>query len=167
MKTWFFAICAFALVISGCVTTPPSDAVFSSALPRIDGSESNYTGVGDPSAHAWTDDQARTALWLRRNFPERWGEIPFPLITLFSYNIHHDRQQYMPFEFEYYFANMRDPSLQVRMFTIEARDRNRARRNEVLTRRFAEEAAAAKAITGEVGELSNREVGKKLETVFP
>lgn len=167
MRPWFFAVCAFALVISGCVTTPPRDAVIGSALPKIDGSESSYTGTGDPGAHAWTDDQARTALWLRRNFPERWGEIPFAFINFFSYNIHNDRQQLMPFEFEYYFANLRDPYLQVRMFTLEARDRNRARRNEVTAKKAAEQAAAEQAITGEVTELTDREVATKLETVFP
>ncbi len=167
MRKWFFAVCAVALMISGCVTIPPSDAVISSALPKIHGPESGYTGAGDIGAHDWTDDQARTALWLRRNFPERWAEVPFPFLTFFSYNIHHDRQQLMPFEFEYYFANMRDPYLQVRMFSLEARDRNRTRRNEVLIKEAAEKAAAEKAITGEVSELSDREVTKKLETVFP
>ncbi len=167
MMKLFFAICAVALVISGCVTTPPSDAVISSAIPKITGPESGYTGTGDPGAHDWTDDQARTALWLRRNLPERWGEIPFSIINLFSYNIHHDRQQFLPFEYEYYFANMRDPSLQVRMFTIESRDRNRARRDEVLARKAAEEAAAEKAITGEVSELTDQDVARKLEMVFP
>ena len=64
-------------------------------------------------------------------------------------------------------ANPRDPYLQVRMFTLEARDRNRARRNDVIARKAAEEAAAEKAITGEVSTLSDAEVTQKLETVFP
>ncbi len=62
MRKWFFAVCAVALMISGCVTIPPSDAVISSALPKIHGPESGYTGAGDIGAHDWTDDQARTAL---------------------------------------------------------------------------------------------------------
>jgi hypothetical protein len=118
-------------------------------------------------AHDWTDDQARTGLWLRRNFPERWAEIPFPLINLFSYNLHHDRQQYMALEWDYYFANLSDPYLQVRMFTVEARDRNRARRNEAITRKAEAEAAAAEPIAGEVSQLSDGEVVRKLEKVFP
>jgi hypothetical protein len=154
-------------MMSGCLTTPPARAVWSAAIPRTNGPESGYTGTGEVGAHEWTDDQARTALWLRRNFPERWAEVPFPLITLFSYNIHHDRQQYMPLEWEYYFANMRDPYLQVRMFTLEARDRNRTRRNEAIAREATAKMAAETAVTTGVSGLSDAEVTKKLETVFP
>jgi len=167
MKRWFLLVCAVALMISGCMTTPPAKAVWSSTIPRITGPESGYTGTGDVGAHDWTDDQARTGLWLRRNFPERWAEIPFPLINLFSYNMHHDKHQYMALEWDYYFANMCDPLLQVRMFTLEARDRNRARRNEAITRKAAARAAAEEPVRGEVSNLSNAEVTKKLETVFP
>jgi len=73
----------------------------------------------------------------------------------------------MPIEWDYYFANPRDHLLQIRMFTLEARDRNQTRRNEVLARKAAEEAAARQAVAGEVLDLSNEEVSKKLETVFP
>lgn len=167
MKKWIFVACTIALVVCSCVTTPPSRAVISSAIPRVEGPESGYTGYGDPTAHDWSDDDARTLLWLRRNFPELWSDVPFPLLTFFSYNIHHDRRQYMPIEWDYYFANPRDRWLQIRMFTLEARDRNQTRRNEVLARKAAEEAAARQAVTGEVLDLSNEEVSKKLETVFP
>jgi hypothetical protein len=167
MKRWLFVVCALALIISGCMTTPPGKAVGSAMIPRITGPESGYTGTGNVGAHDWTDDQARTALWLRRNFPERWGEIPFPFLNLLRYNMHHDRQQYMAFEWDYYFANMRNPSLQVRMFTLEARDRNRARRNEAITKKATAKSAVKLPIRGEVSELSNAEVVKELETVFP
>jgi hypothetical protein len=154
-------------LIPGCVTAPPAASVASAATPRVIGAESGYSGTGQVGAHEWTDDQARTALWLRRNLPERWAEIPFPIITLFSYNIHNDRQQFSPFEWEYYFADMRDPNLQVRMFSLESRDRNRARRNEAIAKEAETRAAADKAITGEVSQLSNKEVQTELETVFP
>lgn len=167
MKKWLIAVCAIAFVLSGCVTVPPSEAVLGSATPHIRGAESGYTGSGDPYAHDWSDDDARTLLWLRRNFPEVLADAPFPLITLFSYNIHHDTRQYMPFDWAYYFANPRDPYLQIRMMTLEPRDRNRIRRNDVLARGAAEEAAAEKAITGNVSELTDQEVVKKLETIFP
>ncbi len=167
MKRWLLFVCAVTLVFSGCLTVPPVNAVWSSAIPQTVGPESGYTGTGKVGAHEWTDDQARTALWLRRNFPERWAEVPFPFITFFSYNIHHDRQQYLPLEWDYYFADMRDPSLQVRMFTLEARDRNRARRNEALAKEAAGRVAARAPIRGEVSQLSNAEVVEKLQTVFP
>ena len=153
--------------MSGCVTTPPSDAVLSAAIPIIDGSESGYTGAGDVGAHDWTDDQARTLLWLRRNFPELVSDVPFPIINLFSYNVHNDLRPFKPFEWEYYFANARDPYLQVRMLTLEPRDRNRTRRDEVLTRKAVEAAAAEQAIAGDVSGLTDQEVAKKLEMVFP
>ena len=167
MSKWLFAVCAVALIMSGCVTVPPSDAILSSATPVVHGAESGYTGAGDIGAHDWTDDQARTLLWLRRNFPELVSDVPFPFINLFSYNIHNDMRPYSPFEWEYYFANPRDPYLQVRMLTLEPRDRNRTRRGEVLTRKAIEAAAAEQAITGDVSELSNQEVSTKLEKVFP
>ncbi len=167
MSKWLFAVCAVTLIMSGCVTAPPSDAILSSAIPIIHGAESGYTGSGDIGAHEWTDDQARTLLWLRRNFPELVSDVPFPIINLFSYNIHNDTRPYMPFEWEYYFANARDPYLQVRMLTLEPRDRNRTRRVEVLTRKATEAAAAEQAIAGDVSDLSNQEVSKKLEKVFP
>jgi hypothetical protein len=153
--------------MSGCVTTPPPGAILSSAIPTLQGPESGRTGVGDPAAHNWTDDEARTLLWLRRNFPELVSDIPFPLITLFSYNIHNDLRPYMPFEWEYYFADPRDPYLQVRMMTLEPRDRNRARREEVLTRKAAEAAAAEQAVVEDVSGLTDQEVAKRLEKVFP
>jgi hypothetical protein len=149
------------------MTLPPSEAILSSATPNIVGPESGYTGSGDPYAHAWSDDDARTLLWLRRNLPERWADVPFPLITLFSYNIHHDTRQYSPLEWEYYFADPNDPELNVRLMTLEARDRNRIRRVEVLVRKAEEEAAAEKAIIGDISELSDQEVVRKLETIFP
>lgn len=167
MKIWIFVACTIALVVCSCVTTPPSRAVISSAIPRVEGPESGYTGYGDPTAHDWSDNDARTLLWLRRNFPELWSDVPFPFLTFFSYNIHHDKRPYMPIEWDYYFANPRDHLLQIRMFTLEARDRNQTRRNEVLARKAAEEAAARQAVAGEVLDLSNEEVSKKLETVFP
>jgi hypothetical protein len=167
MRKWLFAVFAIAFIMSGCVTTPPSEAILSSAIPSIRGPESGYTGVGDPAAHDWTDDDARTLLWLRRNFPEIIADAPFPFITLFSYNIHHDTRQYMPTDWSYYFADPTDPYLNIRMITLEARDRNRVRRNEVISRKAAEEAAAEKAITGDVSELTDQEVVKKLETIFP
>lgn len=167
MRKWLFAVCAVALVMSGCVTVPPSDAVIGAAIPNIHGPESGYTGAGDVGANEWTDDQARTLLWLRRNFPELWADVPFPFMTFFSYNIHHDTHQLVPFKWEYYFADPRDPSLQIRMMTLESRDRNRTRRGEVLTRKAMDEAAAEKAITGDISQITDREVSKKLETVFP
>jgi hypothetical protein len=167
MKKWLLMGCAIAFIMSGCVTAPPSEAVLSTVTPNIIGPESGYTGTGDPGAHDWTDDDARTLLWLRRNLPERWAAAPFTLLTLLSYNIHHDTRQYMPWEWSYYFADPTDPYLNVRMLTLEARDRNRIRRDEVLARKAAEEAAAEKAITGDVSELTDQEVVKKLETIFP
>jgi hypothetical protein len=167
MRKLLFVLCAVVLVVSGCVTAPPIAAVADSATPKIIGPESGYSGTGQLGAHDWTDDDARTALWLRRNLPERWSEVPFPLITFFRYNIHNDRQQYMPFEWDYYFANMRDPYLQVRMFSVEARDRNRVRRNEVLIKESAEKASAEKAVTEEVSQMSDVEVMKKLQIVYP
>lgn len=167
MRKWLFAVCAIALVMSGCVTVPPTSAIGSAATPVIHGPESGYTGAGEVGTHEWTDDQARTLLWLRRNFPELLSDVPFPFITLFSYNIHQDTRPYMPFEWNYYFANPRDPSLQIRMMTLESRDRNRTRRDEVLTRKAMEEAAAEQAITGDISQITDREVSKKLETVFP
>ena len=167
MRNTLLLLCAVVLFVSGCVTVPPTAAIINSASPKFVGPESGYVGSGMYGAHEWTDEDARTALWLRRNFPERWSEIPFPLITFFRYNAHNDRQQYMPFEWDYYFANMRDNALQVRMYTLEARDRNRARRNEVLAKEAAEKAAAEKAIKGDVSELSDYEVEKKLQIVYP
>jgi len=167
MWKWLFAVCAVAIIMSGCVTIPPTDAVVSSATPNIRGSESRYTGTGDLGAHAWTDDQARTLLWLRRNFPEYWADIPFSLVNLFSYNIHNDVRPVSPFEWSYYFADARDPYLNIRMLTLEARDRNRYRRNEVIAKKAEEEAAAEQAILGDVSELTDQEVVKKLGNVFP
>lgn len=167
MKKWLLAVCAIAFIMSGCVTTPPPGAIISSATPNIYGPESGYSGVGDPYAHDWSDNDARTLLWLRRNFPEIIADAPFPFITLFSYNIHHDTRQYMPIDWSFYFADPRDPALNVRMMTLESRDRNRVRRDEVVAREAAEEAAAEKAITGDISELTDQEVVKKLETVFP
>ncbi len=155
------------VLLTGCLTAPPAKSVGNAAMPKVIGPESGYTGSGMYGAHEWIDDDARTALWLRRNLPERWSEIPFPIITFFRYNTHNDRQQMMPFEWEYYFANMRDPYLQVRMYTLEARDRNRTRRNEVLAREAAEKAAAERAISGEVSHLSDEEVSKRLLVVYP
>ncbi len=85
------------LVLPGCVTAPPAASVVSSATPKIIGPESGYSGAGMAGAHEWLDDDARTALWLRRNLPERWAELPFPVIEFFRYNIHNDRQQFSPF----------------------------------------------------------------------
>jgi hypothetical protein len=167
MGKMLLAIGLIAFVASGCVTTPPSGAITKSATPIPYGPESGYTGYGMFGAHEWTDDDARTALWSRRNLPERWNEIPLPMIKFFSYNIHHDRQQLSPFEWDYYFADINDPYLQVRMFTIEARDRNNTRRQEILAKQEAEKAAAEKAITEDVAELSDQEVSKKLQTIFP
>jgi hypothetical protein len=170
MKRWVFAICAVALVamLSGCLTTTPKTAMIGAATPRVDGSESSHTGYGDPYAHAWSDDQARTLLWLRRNLPELWSDVPFPFMTFFSYNIHNDTREFgKPFQWRHYFADARDPSLQIRMMTLEARDRNEFRHQEVWKKQAAEAAAAEQAITGDVAELTDQEVSKKLEIVFP
>ena len=156
-----------AFLVTGCLTTTPTGAVSKAAAPITYGPESGYSGYGTFGAHEWTDEDARTALWLRRNLPERWASIPFPAIKLFSYNIHHDRQQLSPVEWDYYFADMNDPYLQVRMFTIEARDRNNTRREEVIAKREAEKAAAEQAITADISDLSDRDVTEKLKTVFP
>ena len=167
MGKMLLAIGLIVLLVSGCVTRTPTEAMIRAATPIRNGPESGYTGTGTFGAHGWTDDDARTALWLRRNLPERWAEVPFPFIKFFSYNIHHDRQQMSPGEWEYYFADMKDPYLQVRMFTIEARDRNDTRRDQVVAKREAERAAAEKAITGDISELSDQDVSEKLMTVFP
>ena len=170
MRKCLFAACAVALVVimSGCLTSPPTQAVASAAAPNVVGSESTYTGIGDPGAHAWTDDQARTLLWLRRNLPEIWSDIPFPIVTLFSYNIHNDTKQFgKPFHWRYYFADADDPLLQVRMLSLEARDRNNTRRDEVVAKQAAEMAAAEQAVTGDISTLTDQEVSQKLETVFP
>lgn len=150
------------------MTTAPTKSITAAATPRVTGSESSYTGYGEVGAHDWTDDQARTALWLRRNLPEDFAAIPFPFINLFSYNIHHDREQYMPlFDFGYYFADMRDPHLQVRMLTLESRDRNETRRQAVIDKDMAAKAAAEQAIQGDVSALTDEEVVEELHTVFP
>jgi len=167
MGKTLFVIGLIAFLVSGCVTSTPQGAIGRAASPITYGPESGYTGYGTFGAHEWTDDDARTALWLRRNLPERWAQVPFPFIKFFSYNMHYDREQLQPGEWEYYFADMDDPYLQVRMFTIEARDRNDTRREEVIAKRDAEKAAAEKAITGEVSEMSDGEVSKELKTIFP
>ena len=170
MRKCLFAACAVALavIMSGCLTSPPTQAIADAASPNIVGSESTYTGIGDPGAHAWTDDQARTLLWLRRNLPELWSDIPFPLITLFSYNIHNDLKPFgEPVHWKYYFADADDSLLQVRMLTLEARDRNDTRREDVAAKQAAEMAAAEQAVTEDISTLSDQEVAQKLETVFP
>jgi len=170
MRKTLLGICAVVLIVlvSGCMTLPPKNAVIGAATPVITGPESGYTGSGPADAHAWDDDDARVALWLRRNFPDRFAEVWFPLGKLFSYNNHHDRNQYMAiFDWDYYFADMDDPPLMVRMNTIEARDRNETRRKEVIARRAADKAAAEQAITGEVLDMTDRQVVNKLQTVFP
>jgi hypothetical protein len=155
------------LFLPGCVTAPPAASVASAATPKVIGPESGYTGAGMPGAHEWIDDDARTALWLRRNLPERWSEVPFPIIEFFRYNIHHDRQQFSPFEWEYYFADMRDPYLQVRMFSLESRDRNRVKRNEVIAKEAAEKASEEVAVMEDVSLMSDQAVQEKLGVVYP
>ena len=88
MRKTLLGVCAVVLIVlvSGCMTTPPTNAVMGAGMPVITGPESGYTGSGPADAHDWDDDDARVALWLRRNFPDRFGEIFFPLGKLFSYN---------------------------------------------------------------------------------
>jgi hypothetical protein len=170
MRKALFVACTGALffIVAGCMTVPPKGAIAGAAKPQLIGPESGYTGVGPADAHDWDDDDARLALWLRRNLPDRFAEIPFPLVKLFSYNNHYDRDQYMAiFEWEYYFADMNDPRLMVRMNTLEARDRNETRRKELAEREAAEKAAAEKAVTGDVSKMSDREVSDELQTVYP
>lgn len=151
-------------MFSGCVHAPSKTGSFT--WGEI-GPETGYSNKGPAGVHEWSDDDARLALWLRRNFPERWAEIPFPILTFFDYNIHNDRQQLMPFEWEYYFANMRDPYLQVRMYTLEARYRNDAREAAAVSRELSERSAAEKPVIEDVSQLSNQEVSNRLQSVFP
>jgi hypothetical protein len=168
MRSTVVILCFLVFVLSGCATKPPLGAIGRAATPKLTGSESGYTGFGDPYVHEWNDDDARTALWLRTNFPENISEIPFPIIKLFSYNQHHYTPQYIPyFEWSYYFADIKDPELMVRMLSIEARDRNRTRHEEVISEEAAKKAAAEKPISENVSGMSNDEVTHKLETVFP
>jgi hypothetical protein len=168
MRSTVVILCVLVLILSACATKPPVGAISRAATPKFIGSESGDTGVGEPGVHEWTDDDARTALWLRTNFPENISEIPFPIIKLFSYNQHHYLPQYMPyFEWSYYFADIKDPELLVRMLSIEARDRNRTRHGEVLAEEAARKAAAEKPIGENVSDLSDAEVSQKLEIVFP
>jgi len=163
------ALCIVVLMISGCVTAPPATSVGSSVTPKVIGPESGYSGMGMAGAHDWTDDDARSALWFQRNLPEGWAGVPFSIMKLFSYNIHDDSGQFtlMPFEWEYYFADIDDPSLQVRMFTVEARDRNRVRQEQILEKQAVEGAAAEKAVTGDVSVLSDEAVQEQLQIVYP
>lgn len=170
MRKTLLSVCAVVLIalMSGCITVPPSAALVGAGTPELIGPESGYTGSGPADAHAWDDDDARVALWLRRNFPDRFGEVGFFLGKLFSYNNHHDRNQFMAiFEWDYYFADMDDPPLMVRMKTLEARDRNETRRKGVIAKREAEKAAAEKAVMGDVSSMTDRQVANKLQTVFP
>jgi hypothetical protein len=167
MRKTVIALCAIVLLISGCVTVPPWSAIGRSATPRPIGPESGYTGFGQPGAHDWTDDDARTLLWLRSNFPELWADIPFPIIELFSYNQHNLIKPFSPFEWSYYFANADDPELLVRMLSVSARDRNETRKCEVLAQQEAERAAAEKPICLNVDELSDQQVADNLLVIYP
>ena len=162
-------LCVVILILSGCVPTkPPMGAIGRAATPKLIGPESDYSGTGQPYVHEWDDDDARTALWLRTNLPENISEVPFPIIKLLSYNQHHYTPQYIPyFDWSYYFADIKDPELLVRMLSIESRDRNRTRHDEVLAEEAARKAAAEQPVSGNVSELSNAEVQQKLQTVFP
>lgn len=162
-------LCVAILIFAGCVPTkPPAAAIGRAATPKLIGPESGYSGTGQAYVHEWDDDDARTALWLRTNLPENISEIPFPIIKLFSYNQHHYTPQYIPyFEWSYYFADIKDPELLVRMMSIESRDRNRTRHDEVLAEEAARRAAAAQPVSENVSELSDAEVQQKLQTVFP
>lgn len=167
MRKTLIALCAIVLLFSGCLTVPPSGAVARSATPKPIGPESNYTGYGQAGAHEWSDDDARTLLWLRSNLPNPWADVPFSVIELFRYNKHVLTEPLMPFEWNYYFASGKDPMLQVRMLTLTARDRNNTRRETALTKQEAEAAAAERPVPVPVSQLSNREVTEKLLVIYP
>jgi hypothetical protein len=123
--------------------------------------------LGQPGAHDWTDDDARTLLWLRSNLPYLWADIPYPVIELFSYNQHELGHQFSPFEWDYYFANAKDPMLQVRMLSITARDRNRTREDIVTEDQADKRAAAEQPASASVTGLSDGQVADRLLVVYP
>ncbi|RJP21813.1 MAG: hypothetical protein C4520_09150 [Candidatus Abyssobacteria bacterium SURF_5] len=167
MRKTLFALGAFVLLFSGCLTIPPWTAVGDAALPEPIGPESTYTGFGQPGAHDWTDSDARTLLWLRSNLPNLVSDIPFPIIEFFSYNQHHLTHPYMPFEYSYYFADPDDPVLLVRMLSVTARDRNRTRRDVVLEEQQEDLSAAERPVSTTVSGLSDGEVRERLLVVYP
>ncbi len=167
MRKTLIALCAVVLLMYGCVTVPPSGAIGRSAIPVPIGEESVYTGFGQPGAHNWTDDDARTLLWLRSNLPNLVSDVPFPVIELFHYNQHNLIHPLIPATWSYYFADPNDPILEVRMMTLTARDRNRTREGLVIQEEAKQAAAAEQPVEVPVANLSDREVAKNLLVVYP
>jgi hypothetical protein len=166
-KATLIALCAIVFLSSGCLTVAPWRAIGNAALPETIGEESCYTGFGEPGAHDWTDDDARTLLWLRSNLPNLVADVPFPIIELFSYNKHGLTHPLMPFEYNYWFADPDDPTLLVRMLSVTARDRNRTRRTVVLDEQAEDRTAAERPVVAPVSDLSDGEVSEKLLVVYP
>jgi hypothetical protein len=167
MRKALIALCVVAFLISGCLTVPPAGAIGRAAAPETIGPESGYSGFGMAGAHDWTDDDARTLLWLRSNLPYLWADIPFPIIELFSYNQHNLIHQYSPFEWRYYFADADDPMLLVRMLSVSARDRNRTRQNIVVEEQAEERTLAERPVDVTVSDLSDGQVVEKLLVIYP
>lgn len=167
-KALIALVVVVAFLISGCLTVPPAGAVGRAATPKTIGPESGYSGFGMADAHDWSDDDARTLLWLRSNLPMLWADIPFPIIKLFSYNNHPLLTDIaMPFDWSNYFADADDPMLLVRMLSVTSRDRNRTRQNIVLEEQAEERTLAERPVDVTISDLSDGQVVEKLLVIYP
>lgn len=148
-------LAVLVLAGSGCATHPESRSFREAAKPRLRGPETSQDLLYGDQAHRWTDDDARTALWYTRNFPDDVAAFGFALHKLISYNRydtpynehynvrndgtlldHNNWDVGLPFGGIFHttsdevFPILSDPQLRVKMLSLEARERNRLRERE-------------------------------------
>lgn len=133
------------IVVAGVVL--PFLAMSGCGMAPKQGVEKNADLVGDTDAHGWSDEDARTALWWTRNFPDDIAALGFSLHQTFRYNQHDERygprwrhktQQDRGDSASTLFhtrssdiwAQIDDPMLRVKMISLEARERNRLREQD-------------------------------------
>lgn len=145
-----------ACVVGAGCTTPQWSSFGAAATPKFKGPESTRDQLHGDEAHRWTDDDARTALWYARNFPDDLASFGFLVHKFVSFNMRDDRFG-APYDVRndstwYYthtsvdrgyrfsgifnarsdewFPMLNDPQLQVKMLSLEARERNRMRERD-------------------------------------